>query len=540
MRVTATRLFDFLNDTQSHAIERHEVISAEFSNLRQHLRPMIVALSDTGDNDAVKSAHHVRTVLSEWLTAPVPFGDSMLRVLEDIGRPSDVEARWGRDVRVHCDEAVRAVRILSARENPIREETAKKIRLLRDEKRSFRIYCHRRSRRHFDSLSAEYGIAALPSELFIHSVVEYRTTEPFDCLLKVGPLRSRGWGSAPDAVLTAPRFKTLVQLIWSGCSDESDFGYDPIPRSEATDTTHTGIDKGRHYERSLRLTWEMRTVTSRASSTGANSAFSEVADLDDLDVISHIAAPSDLQRALLVQFDEAYGILYPPSARVLSFDGGPQSIEYRSPGETLEAGMYLVLPVEDDISLAGLQAEEGHCSARWKEALSREFLCDPSGLIGRLREAGLRLRHMDVRIEHWCKPASTVIHAPKQMLHFEILMRVLGLDFETDAGPRRSQRVRWWQFAWDEVRRARGEAVKTGVLENQIIDEERLRILRALGTDIRPHVGAPRFEVPIPSPHAIRGVFKFFRVLAIEGGYRAPPTELKVICDLANLDQWRV
>jgi len=44
----------------------------------------------------------------------------------------------------------------------------------------------------------------------------------------VGPLRSKGWGSAPDAILSAPRFARLIQIVWSGCGDEEDFGYDPV------------------------------------------------------------------------------------------------------------------------------------------------------------------------------------------------------------------------------------------------------------------------------------------------------------------------
>ena len=56
---------------------------------------------------------------------------------------------------------------------------------------------------------------------------DYREVEPFDVLVKVGPLRSKGWGSAPDATLSAPRFAKMVQIVWSGCGDEDDFGYDP-------------------------------------------------------------------------------------------------------------------------------------------------------------------------------------------------------------------------------------------------------------------------------------------------------------------------
>ena len=36
---------------------------------------------------------------------------------------------------------------------------------------------------------------------FLHSVRDYNNTPPFGALLKVGPLRSAGWGAVPDAVI---------------------------------------------------------------------------------------------------------------------------------------------------------------------------------------------------------------------------------------------------------------------------------------------------------------------------------------------------
>ncbi|MEI8031881.1 MAG: hypothetical protein WCH05_00825 [Chlorobiaceae bacterium] len=47
-------------------------------------------------------------------------------------------------------------------------------------------------------------------------------------LIKVGPFRFCGWGNCSDALLTAPRFETIVHFVWSGSKDEPRFGLDPV------------------------------------------------------------------------------------------------------------------------------------------------------------------------------------------------------------------------------------------------------------------------------------------------------------------------
>jgi hypothetical protein len=535
MPVTASRLFDFFAERPECSIERHEIASATFGDLRRSLRLMIVALAEGGDWEAKEVADRLRSVISEWLTVPVRFDDAVLRVLREMGEPPAIETRWGRDIRSHFEDACRAAEDLMARKNPIREALSRRIQILREEGRSFRIFCHRRSREHFDSLPAEFGTAALPENTFIHSVAEYRETEPFHSLVKVGPLRSRGWGSAPDALLTAPRFDTLIQVVWSGCSDEPGFGYDPVapPSQDAGSQSESSVAD--RYHQSLHLKWAVRETRSR---DGSISTQGNIPDMNDLDVFTRLAQPVDVQRATLVQVDDAHGILYPPHSRVLSFDIGPDSIGYRLPGETLQEGMYLILPVVDDVRLAGLQAEEGRFSRLWKERLNAEFRHDPAALVKRLQDAGLRLLQLRSRIEHWCRAPSTVIHAPQQMRHFEILIKVLGLDFDANQNAHRP-RAAWWQFAWDEIRRARGEAIQTGFQEQQIIDEQLLVAVRTLDADIQAHLGREAFQISIPPSQPLRGLFRFYRVRAIEEGFQAPPGELKMLCELSRIDQWR-
>lgn len=535
MPVTASRLFDFFAERPECLIERHEIESAAFSDLRRSLRATIVSLSEGGDWDAKEWADRLRTVISEWLTVPVRFDDAVLRLLTEMGEPRDIDLRWGRDIRSHIENARSTAQDLMTRQNPLRTAVSNTIQKLLENGLSVRIFCHRRSREHFDSLTDEFGLARLPASAFLHSVAEYRETEPFDVLIKVGPLRSRGWGAAPDALLTAPRFGTLIQMVWTGCGDEPGFGYDPVAPPTTDGPSQTGKSVAEGLDRTLHLKW---AVTETRFRDEALSKHGYVPDVDDLEVYTQLARAVDVQRATLVQVDDAHGILYPPHSRVLSYDADTLSIDHRLPGETLQEGMYVILPIVDDMRLAGLQAEEGQFSRTWKERLRAEFSRDPVGLAKRLRDAGLTLLQLRSRIEHWCRPASTVIHAPQQIRHFEILIKVLGLDFDATQGAYR-RRAAWWQFAWDEVRRARGEAIQTGVNEQQIVDAELLDSLRELGACVQAQVGQDAFEISIPASQRLRGVFRFFRVRAIEEGFQVPPGELKMLCELSRSDQWR-
>lgn len=537
MPVTSSRLFDFLEERSSCKVERYVIASEAFGDLRRSLRSMIVSLSENGERDATEMSDRLRSVLSEWLTVPVRFDNTVLLALQEMGGPVAVESRFGRDIRSHYDDACRTAEELLSLENPLRATVATIIQALREKERSFRIYCHKRSREHFESLFAASVGAGLPETVFIHSVAEYRETDLFDVLVKVGPLRSRGWGSAPDALLTAPRFATLIQVVWSGCGDEPGFGYDPVsvPVTEGDIPQDPGAVTDR-YSPSLHLKWNVQETRSRDNTIGR---YRDLPDINEFDLFTKLAQPTDVQRATLVQVDEDHGILYPPHSRVVGWDTVTNSVGYRLPGETLLQGMYLVLPVVDDARLAGLQAEDGRFSTIWKEKLRAEYRRDPSALVNRLRDAGLRLLQLRARIEHWCSPPSTVIHAPQTMHHFEILIRVLGLDFDAnELGQRR--RAAWWQFAWDEVRRARGEAIQTGFQEQQIVDEQVLAALRTLEADIRANGDRRTFELAIPLNQTLRGVFRFYQVLAVEEGFQAPPGELKMLCELRRIDQWRV
>jgi hypothetical protein len=511
-------------------IERHEVSLADFSNLRRNLRSIIVSLNQSDNIEALDLAARYRILLSEWLTVPIPFDEAILDAVRSFGDPAAVEMRWGHDIRLYYDAARQAADNIKLQTNPIRHKLLDTINDLRAQKQPFKIYCHRLASTYFESLLSSGADAALGKDAFLHTVKDYREAEPFDVLIKVGPLRAKGWGWVPDAILTAPRFVKLVQIVWTGCADESDFGYDPVATSAQAIDSGTSING---IPSISRITFQIGKKTDDPEGS---------IDVDEFQLFRTMNDPRDKRRATLIQIPEAYGILYPPHSQVLSFapDINEQvPIMRRLLGETLVEGMFIIMPILKEVDLGGLQAEHGYFSRIWKERLAIELAKDKKGLIVRLRGAGLDLLNLRIAIKLWLTPPTTVIHAPQQASHFEILIKVLGIDFD-DKTDSKQRWAPWWQYAWNEIRRSRGEAIQAGVNEQEKIEEELMAIIDRYMFDIRSKALTKEgFVFQVPAEKILQGDVLFLKVYSVEEGFAAPDTMLKRICELSEIEQWR-
>jgi hypothetical protein len=534
MTVTASQVFSFLEQHSTSLIERREIHQGVFSILRQNIRAIVLKLKEDGDDESQEIADRLRRLLSEWLTVPVSFDDALLESVSSLGDGEAVERRWGREIRTAYDHACASARLLLRVENPARTGVRDAVRQVKELDSAWRIYCHRRARTSFESIFAD---DPLPPEVFLHSVKDYREVSPFDVLIKVGPLRSKGWGSAPDALLSAPRFAKMIQIVWAGCGDEDDFGYDPTSMTAAGGgATASGGGGDGVTSRTTRWRREIIRIGDTAGTTPT------VADDDDLKIFHALGRSAEVRRATLVEIDEEDGILYPPHSQVATFDPTPhqdEPIGYRLPGETLAEGMFVIWPVLGAADLGALRAGEGRYSRTWKERLREEVRRGPDELVRRLQTAGIELRNLRSCVRQWCRPPSTVIHAPQQRRHFEMLVRVLGIDH--DVSTARTLRRPWWEYAWAEIGHARGEAIQTGIQEHEIVDEQLFVILKDLLSEIRRRAAAePIFELALPDERALTGVVRFYKVRSIEDGFLVPDTMLKVICDLDTVEQWRV
>ncbi|MEY4483328.1 MAG: hypothetical protein RL693_780 [Verrucomicrobiota bacterium] len=538
MPTTASRIFGFLENHPSFSTERHEIALAAFSALRRSVRSIVVSLCDREHHEACKTSDRLRGSLSEWLSVPVPFDGSILAALQTIGDPADVEARWGCDIRNALDSALCAAQAIQFLQNPIRERLQAVIQELRTAGKTFKIYCHRTARHRFESLFD--GDMSLEETAFLHSIRDYREADSFDTLIKVGPLRSKGWSSVPDAIKTAPKFHTLVQIVWSGCADEPGFGYDPIAPFEATERTPENSPVYDHDTLSNQISWTTLATQFKADD---DVIVDNTIDEDEFLIFRNLNQAREKSCATLVQIDSGKGILYPRHSQVLSFDPDPQATDpfgYRLLGETLIEGVFVILTLYSDVDLGGSPLREGTYNQTWKTRLAEKYRADPNGLVTRLHLSGIDLIDLHACIERWSGSQVGVLPAPGHAKHFQILINELDLDWNGNIHPRKHD-ISWWKCAWDEIRHARGEAIQTGRNEHDLIDEELLCVLNKLLPEIRNLSQTNKeFQLSIPDGKSLHGVFRFFMISAIEEAFLVPDSALKLISELTTIEQWRV
>lgn len=531
---SVTSLFELLASRGDFSHERREIASPAFSELRRNMGAIIRLLSQLEDLEAAEIANSMRVLLFTWLTSPVAFDSSIRDALHPFGDADAFETRWG--LRGELNAAIRAAVDMISASSPLRAELVEAIRALRADGRRFKIFCHRNAREHFDTLDPSKLAFLLDDSSFLHSVRDYAAADSFDDLIKVGPLRSKGWGAVPDAIKSAPKFERLIQFVWSGCADDPRFGYDPVeaPCLPGTPSApHSGEALGNQ------VAWERLDTK-----FGHDPGFSQYYDPEQ-DEFSSFAEPNQQgtrRRAILLEILAGDGILY-PRTEILSFDSNAAdgaSVGLRVPGESLLEGMFVIQTQLGEVAFGETQAQEsGYCRI-WKRRLREELQSSPDAFCLILRNKGLGLRRLRNCVEYWAQPPHAVIHAPQQRKHFQILIDALAIDPAVTQPTGRDTRP-WWQRAWDEIRVTRGEAIQTGLHEHALVEQQALELLKSLLPEIREKsVGVEGFRLQIPPGYDLRGAFVFFKVLRIEDGFLAPETEIKFVRDLNTLEQWKV
>lgn len=543
MMVSASRIFDSLVFNGTVHVERHEVFSGRFSGLRSSLRRMARIWHEADDPDALESVGYIQRTLSEWLTVPIAFDEALTGRLEPLGTPAFLERRWGEDMGNLCRAALDAAKQLCGMANPLAVLVGERICQMQANRVNFRVFCHRTVVPAFNHLIAAAGGTALPPGAFLHSWRDYRECVPFETLVKIGPLRAHGWGSVPDALITAPRFTRLLQFVWSGCSDEPEFGYDPVISSATHGPSSSRTESMSSSSTTPALHWTRQVH--RGDDADDTMLVTLPPDDDEFRMFREFRETSarENRQAVLVQINDEHGILYPPLARVLCFDPSQPDghcLGYRIVGDSLTETCFLIRPSLQTEGSGTLQAQHGRFSEIWKSSLRKRLQQNSGALIEELYAAGLDLMWPSSALYKWAKQPTTVIHAPQQKRHFEILMRVLKLDFAPVARAHFPDKP-LWQFAWQEVCHSRGEAIHAGFV-NHAQEEESLReVLVSMVCDIRGLAAAgTSFTLALPGGCPVAGTAFFDRVVAIEEGFRAPDQGMRVVHHLNEVEKWRV
>lgn len=520
MTVTATEIFDFTRLHPELRAERHEVFCPYFQILRRAVRQLAVMLTESQDNYDYELSVELRGNLFRLLSSPVEFSEGSFDFLTLLGSESVVRRRRGNDAAGWLHAALTAAEHLVRSGSRLREVYFSLVRESQAAGDDLRIFCHRLA-------EEDHQLADVPLPV-IRSVAEYRESAPFDTLIKVGPLRGRGWGAVPDALVTAPRFSVLRQVVWEGSADEPEFGLDPVapPGSHSTRNRKTSV---------------VHHAYSGTEEEGGAVPPPENAAVDDFQILTSArrARASQQRQAYLVQIDDLHGIFYFPGSRIMSFDPMArlgEAANFRVAGTTLEEGMMVIRWLGENNDSAGQpHAEHGYFSRIWKRELQVQIRSNESGLIRRLRSAGLNLVDLHGALSHWSRDPTTVIHAPQSREHFEILLTVLGIH------PGNAGSLKKWALpAWEEIARTRGLAIGQGLIGHASAESEILRSLSGIEGILRNECKKDdQFLMVLPEDCAEKGQLLFSRVLSAENGYFPPDSLMRVITEIKEAQKWR-
>lgn len=535
---TTSAVYEFLERALELDHVRIDVASPAFAVLRKNVRRLVEIVSE--DQASIASAEGMQYSLLQWLSVPMPFTEFDLSPILALGTPGTVALRWGEDAHRCLVEASLAFAEIRTSENPLRVAVQDALLDAAASRNSLQIYCHRTARAHFESLEHWKDIIDLATVDFLGSPRDYRASAPFDTLLKVGPLRTRGFSSIPGAVINAPRFRKLIQVAWLGTPDQPGFGVDPIiERWECHEEGTVAREAPDHESRSI-VAYTRQTLV--VGDTRMRS-LTDFTDVDDFSAErgSRSARAGTLRKAMLLYLGNGLGCLQAPHADIICLhrEGAKVTASRTEPTNIDDRITHLVDPALQQVDLGTVQSSHGRFAPQWKARLREEYYRNPIALLDGLRRGGIALVNLDSRVREWLELSGSVIHSPQQRRHFEILIHVLGIEGDPISYPR-GRRLSWSAAAWTEIAHSRGVAIQHGAERNEIITEELEILLNNEGTTFADQVKpGESFTWQIPSGRSLTGHIRLHAIHEVEDGYRCPEQILKTIEPIEKLLPWR-
>lgn len=497
-----------------------------FSAIRHHMRVLYSALyKPEGDAYQNEQALMLSFEMKKWLTSPLmPDIGLFLRCgLADDGRTRRL---WGEQVA----QTVELLKDLIAR---YAEEgsvlNTEFVRLFVDlageySEDRIRIWCHHKERDLFRDLLE--GLTDLEDGIFVSTLAEYRKSPPVDALIRFGPLRTRGFGNAPEALITSPSYRRLIRFVWAGLTDEDGFADEPVL------PTH-------NYLATLR---SVRTTVT--GNPGAVTELTETEPMDDLVILDQKEPVGKLlHRCVLVELPAEYGVLLRPGSRLLVFSPhcrDAEAIGYRHIGD-VEAGDYLLIHNADaDLGDVNVDAAKAPLAALWKKALADAWGRHSSICIQQMQKAGISLRDLPRAVQKWIAMNGTVIRAPRRKKHFEALLTKV-LDPELIPPIVADGRtVPGWRQAWREVEATRVSAIQHGTVEHAIVNEQLVAELRKELPAIRGMISLDDVYLHLLQPEGgLTGSVAFKPVISLSPDFAAPAEQLEKPLKLPIAEQYR-
>jgi len=525
MPVSTTARLQFLYNTPPIQ-ELYIGESSLFSAIRQHMRSLFSSLyRPERDAQQNESALMVRFEMQRWLTSPL-MPDVGLFHRCGLAEDSRTRQQWGGQVAQTVEQLKELIIRYSEEGSVLNTEF---VRLFVDlvgeyPEDQIRIWCHHKERDLYRHLLE--GLIELNDGIFVSTLAEYRRVPLINALIRFGPLRSSGFGSVPEALITSPSYRRLVRLVWKGLEDEDGFASDPVLPEH-------------NYLANLST---IRNIIT--GNNGVVTAPSESESEDDLAYLDYKANVGKTKhRCVLVEFPAEYGVLLRPGSRLLVFTPNctdAEAIGYRHIGD-VEAGDYLLIHDADaDLGDVSVDATKAPLAALWKKALADTWRRHPGVCAQKMQQAGIGLLDLSRAVQKWTAMNGTVIRAPLRKQHFEALLtKVLDPELIPSMVVN-GQTMPGWRRAWAEVESTRVTAIQHGAVENAIVNEQ-------LVAELRKDLPAIRDMISLDDIHrhqlqpvsALSGSVAFKPVISLSLDFAAPAELLGKPLKLPIAEQFR-
>jgi len=535
MNTSCTEILDHIAGIECFQRERHELYLLPFSNLRKSVRTIASKLEEVSEVRPLEEhVIKIRNLMAEWLSTPVIFNNEITKVIENLGKTDEVRDKYGAELSSSCSMALAAAAVLQTQENPMRVLMQRLVAEQIKEGMRIKILCDYRQQDTFASAISNICPKDRSEHMFVTSLANYCQSSVFDTLIKTGPLRTWGWASAPEAIINAPRFKKLIQMVWAGNSDEPDFGCINLESASRIVNDQKKLSPENTINICNGIIWNTKRIESVADEKKDELQIQE----HENELFTHYdSASEETQKALFVLIGPDQGIFYPPNSQVLSYDtslGLKDPVQVRCVSDELLPGAYIIIPIlKDQPEQEVLNNVEDHTSEIWKHQLRKEYCASKNQLCTILEYKGIKLENLLGCIERWSQPASNVISAPQSKEHFEKLMIFLGLNNEKG--------IEWCKRAWDDVRRSRGEAIQDGRIAHDEMETELACVLNHDIENLKKQLqNNESIKYKIPTWSKLVGDLHLYRITNIQDGYRVDSNELYKYRNPKDIQRWRV
>lgn len=523
---------EFLASPVRFEIKKIHISYHPVNQLRKSLRIIAYNL-DYEDEQQKKLFSGIFGIISSLQLSPVIFDEKFYEIIESLFPiDSNIEAIWGNEIHENLKLAKAIAYDLMGELNPMI------IRLIESAKMANNSGC--KYKISASSKDAELIVHILQTEGLnfsrediICSQAEYARSGLLDTLIRLGPLHSFGVGSAPSGILSAPRYKSIVQLLWDGTPDDPDFGDDALIRfSERTaESIRSPIIHWHLSLENILHTW----------SKPIHQFETKLKDIPNNDFAILRRNSSEICNGQLLIIDDIYGILYHPQSAVIIFDPRADQgdrVSYTRVADVCD-GTYLCRIKEVNATGIHSNTSSTERSNLWKGLLAKQIESNIDEIVSRLEQSNVSLKCLSLVLRNWAKPPTSVIHAPARKEHFHALCYALGISstIESHAGP-----VDFYTLAWNDIRMSRGEAISAGHDRSELLINHVVNSLRMSSDDISDLILGRKTNIkwPISSfDNNFELSVDMHLINSVESNVSVLSSELMKINELEYIRQWQ-